>query len=348
MAKGLKNVQLVKVGKWKASTGEYEFTTGDLEELVTTFRGLNSKNGFRPHLKLGHTEAQKFFGQRSGFPSLGEVTRVWRDGDSVYGDIENVPEPLLDLIEKRRYTQLSIELIPSYEYEGATYKNVLVGVALLGAELPAVKGLADLASSLFREDIAQFKDASGKLELSDMPAPATGEKTAEVIALEARLAAAEQAQKDATAANAALLQRIEASENAGRTAAIEAAVDGAIEKGRLLPKHREAAIALGASIDQKVKIKFGEGDKATEKTGVAAFAQFLSDLPEAVALSERGLTTADDTRTAEGEGTAADQLNAKAQKLVADGKKKDFAEAFATVMADPANAELKTRYALGR
>jgi len=357
MARGLKNLQILRVGAWRGSAGETRFELDDLEALVSSYGALGSKTGFRPHLKLGHTDAQKFFGQRNGFPSLGEVTNVWRDGEVVYADITNVPEALLDLIEKRRYTQLSIEIYPSYEYEGVKYRNVLAAVALLGAELPAVKGLNDLAQALFKEEAQIFNDAQGKQEFTEMPATDTDNK-----AIEARLAAAEKAAADATAAaaklttdlaaanvaNTALLARLDNTEKATRTARVTAIVDAGIKDGKIAPKSRDAFIALGeAQAASEAKIKFGEGDKATEKQGVEAFAATVEGMAAIVELGEKGVTKVTKDDKGGGDKSAAERIDAMASDLVQKGKAKTYGEAFAAVMADPANAELKDAYAHG-
>lgn len=358
MAKGLRNVQLIRVGAWRGSAGETRFEVGDLEDIVRSYVALGSKTGFRPHLKLGHTDAQKFFGQRNGFPSLGEVTNVWRDGEVVYADIENVPEALLDLIEKRRYTQLSIEIYPSYEYEGVKYRNVLAAVALLGAELPAVKGLNDLAQALFKDEAQIFNDAQGKQEFTEMPATekTQAEKDAEARELQSRIDAAVAAATSklttdlaaAQTANTALLARLDNTEKATRSARVAAIVDQGIKDGKIAPKSRDAFIAMGeAQAASDAKIKFGEGDKAVEKQGVEAFAATVEGLANVVELDEKGVTKVTKDDKSGGDKSAAERVDAMAQAAVQAGKAKTYTEAFAAVMADPANAELKAAYAAG-
>lgn len=355
MAKGLRNVQLIRAGTWSGSAGPVLFGVGDLEDIVRSFAALGSKYGFRPHLKLGHTEAQKFFGQRAGFPSLGEVVNVWRDGEIVYADIDNVPEPLLDLIEKRRYTQLSIELYPTYEHDGVKYRNVLAAVALLGAELPAVKGLSDLANSLYKEEATLFSEATGKQEFTDM-----ADKPTDEAALQARIdaavaAAVEAATKPlkialeaANVANEALTSRIANSEAANRTAKIEGIVDAAIKDGRIAPKNRASYVAMGeAQAASAAKIVFGEGDKKVEKTGLEAFAEMIGGLAKVVELGETGTSKVPDPKVGEGK-TAGERVDAMAAALVKEGKAKTYAEAIGVVLSDPANATLKSEYALGQ
>lgn len=332
----------MRAGNWTGSAGATEFTIGDLEDMVRSFTGLGAKTGFRPHLKLGHGDAQAFFGQDTGFPSLGEVVNVYRDGDTVYADIENIPDALVDLIATKRYSQLSIELYPKYTHDGVEYKNVLVGVALLGAELPAVKGLKDLREALFKEQPALFAEAQGKQELTAMTTPAQGAETvskAEFEAMQARVTAAEAA---VTAAN----QREVALAARNRTTAITTAVDAALAAGKVGPKLREQAIALGEGFAVTTKIKFGEGADAKEHEGVAAFAAFLEALPVAVDLSERGTTDVNKDKPGAG-GDAGKQVNDLAEKMVKEGKAKTYAEAFRAVLADPANKALKEKYTLG-
>lgn len=354
MPKGLRNVQLIKVGTWSGSKGPTAFNEGDLEDIVRSFTALGGKLGFRPHLKLGHTEAQKFFGQRAGFPSLGEVVNVWRDGTTVFANIENIPEALLDLIEKRRYTQLSIELIPVYKHEGVEYRNVLVGVALLGAELPAVKGLADLAEALYKENATVFADATDRQEFTEMPAPTNEPKAITQADLDAAVQAAVTAAtaklttdlKAATDANAVLLTRINNTDKASRTARITTIVEAGIKAGKILPKSKDAYIAMGeAQAASDAKVKFGDGDKAIEVSGVEAFSAFVDALPKAVDLGENGVTKVADPK--QSGVTPAEQVDALAHKLVKEQKAKDYPTAFAMVMADPANAELKQAYAMG-
>lgn len=353
MPKGLRNVQLIKVGTWSGSKGPTPFNEGDLEDIVRSFGALGGKLGFRPHLKLGHTEAQKFFGQRAGFPSLGEVSNVWRDGSTVYANIDNIPEALLDLIEKRRYTQLSIELIPTYKHDGVEYRNVLVGVALLGAELPAVKGLADLAQALYKEDPTVFKDAGETQEFTEMPAPnepkALTQADLDKAVADAAAAATGKLTTDlkaATDANALLLTRIDNTEKTNRTAKIAGIVDDGIKAGKIAPKSRDAYIAMGeAQAVSDVKVSFGEGDKKVEKAGVDAFSAFVDGLAKIVDLSESGNSNPTDTR--QSGVTAQEQIDAKAHALVKEGNAKDYPTAFAMVVADPANEALKQAYAFG-
>lgn len=344
MPRTLSRVQILRTGTWTGSAGPTKFTTDDLDQVVQSFDALGTKLGLRPHLKLGHTDAQKFFGQRSGFPSLGEVAAVYREDDVLYADFVNVPEALLDLVVKRRYTQVSVELYPSYEYEGSKFSNVLVAVALLGAELPAVKGLKDLADALYKEVQAAFAADQGKLEFT---MPAENKKTDETAPAAAgtdpvvlqRLTAME-------AENKRLTDQLAAQALSAAREKVTAVVDAALGAGRLLPKLKDTALALGeAVISQTTKIKFGEGDKAVEKLPAELFAELINGLGVAVQLGERGVQArrADESTGGKTAGTIIDE---RARKLVSEGKHKDYAEAHAAVIAG-LEPDLKQRYADG-
>lgn len=366
MAKALKNVEIFAVGTWKGSK-EINVTSEDLDAMVQSFNDLSlPTTGYKPMLKLGHQDQQRYFGQKTGAPSLGFVERVWREGDKLLADFANVPDALLALVEQGRYNTLSIEFYPSVEHAGRTFKNVLTAVALLGAELPAVKGLKELALSLFTEKAAPWMGAEGLIEShkdkQESKAVFTQEQVDSLIAaalvserakFDAEKAAAVSAAKaESSTALAEAASKVTAAETRATTAEralidFEAAttdkeivglVDGAIKEGRILPKDKDQFVAIGKSMTAKVKL----GDK--EVSGQDAFKDMLSKMAKQVNLSAR--TAKDETRSAENQdanpGIEVDtQTRAK---MAADPTGKlDYATARKLVLnADP---DLKERYA---
>lgn len=152
MPQDLKGVEIFSTGTHRGSETT-TITEADLDQMVASYDALAGKDGFKPVLKLGHEDAQKYFGQKKGAPNLGFVERIWREGSKILADFANVPNAVIDLIRNRRYNSVSIEMYPKAQIGGKTFANVLTAVALLGAELPAVKGLKELAASLFEEEI---------------------------------------------------------------------------------------------------------------------------------------------------------------------------------------------------
>lgn len=130
-------VELVKVGRWEASTGVFRVTKADLVSAVDAHRaGIKRK----PVLKIGHSDAD------DRVPALGYVDnlRVSADGNTLLGDFVNVPARLAELIPLA-YPDRSIEGFTDYYHQstGTTWPLVIDAVAL-GAVAPGVSDLTSL------------------------------------------------------------------------------------------------------------------------------------------------------------------------------------------------------------
>lgn len=162
-------VELVSVGIWNASTGRTRITAADLKAMVDASQDPQYDV---PPLKIGHDDDrfQDANGNppstRDGQPAYGwvENLRVSDDGKTLIGDLVGVPRMLADVMEtalRRR----SVELVRHDRVGGKTYAAVLSGLALLGVQPPAVKGLADLRA-LFAEQLEQ-KPERFSLQIED-------------------------------------------------------------------------------------------------------------------------------------------------------------------------------------
>lgn len=125
-----------------------EFDEADLETMASNFHAL--KDELRPKLKITHREGQE---KLAGLSSYGDVTDVYTrpgaDGKKrLFAKVANVPNQVREWIRDRRFPERSIELYPEFklgtEENSPTYKNVLKAIALLGAEMPAVTGMAPI------------------------------------------------------------------------------------------------------------------------------------------------------------------------------------------------------------
>src|SRR3990167_4277022 len=95
------NVEIFGVGTWRGSK-TVKVTGEMLDQMVAAFAQLSDKvQGFRPPIKLGHTDAQRFIGQSNGAPALGWIGALRRVGDKVVADFKDVPSSLVDLIRRR-------------------------------------------------------------------------------------------------------------------------------------------------------------------------------------------------------------------------------------------------------
>lgn len=140
----LKGVELLAVGTWNGTgcpEGGCEFTQKHIDQAVKAGKELDGT--FEAPVKLGHDDDQKLL-QTDGYPAAGWVKNLRRVGEKLIGDLVKVPEKVAQLIDAGAYRKRSVELKQDVEIDGTTYPLVLTGLALLGADLPAVEGLKDI------------------------------------------------------------------------------------------------------------------------------------------------------------------------------------------------------------
>jgi hypothetical protein len=350
MAKELNHVEIFATGTWHPSSGKVTITEEDLDDMVQSFTELGSIPGFTPVLKLGHADAQKWFGQKGGSPALGFVSKIWREGRKILANFSNVPDSIVDLISKRRYNSVSVEIFPRYEHEGRTLKNVLFAVALLGAELPAVKGLKELASSLFNASTAFSSADVVVFEKGEpvMTAVQFSQEQHETL-LEAAIAKAVEITKGEFAQKVSDLETSVTKLTGERDRAVEALreftanadkrefetmVETAMKDGKLTPAQKPMALAFADSL--KGMVKFGDGEKPAK----VLFKEFLDGFKAGPDTSEKGSATKKSEFA-----SAAEEVVAKANKLVGEKQATSFAAAVESVLVgDPA---LKARYVAG-
>jgi hypothetical protein len=157
-------VPILKVGKWTDMYGNnVEFTIDDLDEIAKNTNALLKTNLVEPPLKLGHSENQKL-AQEDGYPAIGYVARVYRLGNTLFADFVDIPEKIYNLIKNRAYSKVSAEVYTNLKHPD-TNENIgktLRAVALLGADLPAIKGLGDIEKIYNKEGEYQILNFSEK------------------------------------------------------------------------------------------------------------------------------------------------------------------------------------------
>jgi hypothetical protein len=79
-----------------------------------------------------------------GLPAAGYVERLYIQGDKLMADFRDIPKKIFKLLEKGAYKKVSIEMFENIKIKGKEYKNLLVAVALLGADTPGVMNLSDI------------------------------------------------------------------------------------------------------------------------------------------------------------------------------------------------------------
>lgn len=132
------NVELVKVGTHEISSGTWEVSRQDLADAVAASKAGVVRD---PVLKLGHAGPMG-----DGAPALGRIRnlRLSQGGDVLIGDYTDVPRALAAVIGNA-WPQRSVEGFTGFvAADGRRFGFVVTAVALLGAVMPGVDGLADV------------------------------------------------------------------------------------------------------------------------------------------------------------------------------------------------------------
>lgn len=135
MAHQLKSREILDVGTFNGT----EITGEDLDAIVENFDKLGSNHNVP--LKFGHNDEQEM---TDGQPAIGWITKVFRQGNKLFADFSNMPRTVFEAIKNKLYRTVSVELLFNVDNDGNKFNLVLDAVALLGADHPAVKSLADL------------------------------------------------------------------------------------------------------------------------------------------------------------------------------------------------------------
>lgn len=131
----------MRAGTWDAETGRESITRADLAAAVAAAPQLPD-----PVIKIGHDDPRF-----SGDPALGRVTnlRLADRGDTLIGDLVDMPE-WLAAAAPTAFPQRSAEGVLNFETNNRSYRFALTGLALLGANWPAVTDLDSLQDLLER------------------------------------------------------------------------------------------------------------------------------------------------------------------------------------------------------
>jgi len=145
-----KGLELFEIGQDETK----DYTDEDLEKIITNFEKLQ-KIHRAPLVVLGHDEDQGLL-KKSGLPSAGWVSRIWRKGKKFFGDFKDVPKKVVDVIKKKAYRFPSVEIYRNFVFQGEEYGPVLRRVALLGADIPRVKSLDDVLARYEEDEQGSF------------------------------------------------------------------------------------------------------------------------------------------------------------------------------------------------
>lgn len=350
----LNGIEIFAEGKWNGDN----YTIADLDAMVSAFDGV----GFEPPLKLGHNAAQEKQIMADGQPALGWVGRIYREGATLLADFKNVPQQLYDAIKRGNYKNISAEIYWNYTSNGKQWPRVLRAVALLGADIPAVTGLASI-TGLYADGHNEYKIYNVKEEVN-MDEVVVKELTDKLAALEAQHSVTMAQMTALKDENKNVVAKLTEQSVKAKRAEVREFIRVCKADGRLIPAVEAdvEALLMGASETQicdyaadtcpncKGTGKLADGTKCPDcanKTNLSQrqlIERLFTKLPVVMDFSERGRENGTETFTG-GYSDAGTEVDNRAKHLMSAGKAKTYGEAVKAVLAS--DAELKKNYTGG-
>lgn len=145
-------VQVFKAGTHVDGSGSKDsYSEADLDAIVEAF-GATYPALHEPPLRLGQHEAtESSTGERLPGQSAGWVGGLKREGEYLLAKLVDLPAEVYRAIQGRRYKKVSAGIAWNREINGIRYPKMLDHLALLGANIPAVKGLQSLQTTFLSE-----------------------------------------------------------------------------------------------------------------------------------------------------------------------------------------------------
>lgn len=231
--------EIFATGTWGAMTGQRDtYTIADLDEMVRAFNELYPET-HRPPLRLGghdHTLA----------PAVGWVDRIWRDGEKLLAEFTDVPTVVFEAIQAGRYDSVSSGIHWNRKIGETVYPRLLHHAAILGAEVPAVKGLKPLRTLLSEDEAECHVYSQTPVETRVYTEQLSKESDMGEQEERARAERAEQELKDMKAANVKkdeenekLAKRLYSETSERDASEVREFCEAAVKDGRMTPATRD-------------------------------------------------------------------------------------------------------------
>lgn len=257
----LNAVEIFAEGTWVGSRGVMKWSASDMDEIVENTNKMIKKGLLKPKLKIGHSETQigekavVMEGQEDGDPRMGSISNfksITMDGPNgkkrkvILADFADIPDIVFKSIQAKLYTDVSAE-VEFFKAIGWA----ISAVALLGADTPAVKGLADL-QAFFSDVTINNLDSNARLCFSE-PIIKGGYKMPEEINATPDSNASANLQDPSTVRDLLKDNNKLRSDNSAKNEVLEKLKKESKEKDEELEKYKQAAL-LNKFTEQKEKI----------------------------------------------------------------------------------------------
>lgn len=265
--------EVFKVGTHVDAKGRVRtWTEADLDKMAA---GYNPANHEAP-ICIDHNEGA---GPVTGGPAYGWVEALKRDGTKLLAKFKQVVPGFAKAVHDGLFKKRSISVYPD---------GSLRHVAWLGAQPPAIKGLADFA---FQDDgeVITYSETILKGEpgmtIEELQAKLAAETEARLVA-EGKVKTAEDTVKTLSSENAKLTTSFAEAEANRKRTEIETFVDLGIEKAKVLPAWKKAGLVeFMSGLDSDTETyQFSEG--VAKQTRLDWFKGFLSSFAEHPLFSE--------------------------------------------------------------
>lgn len=207
------DIEIFKTGKHTDSAGRVrEWTEADLAEIETKY---NQQKDHEAPLVIGHPAVDA--------PAYGWVESVQRRGDRLYATLKDIGEEVKQWVDRKFFKKVSIALYPD---------GLLRHIGLLGAQPPAIKGLAPIR---FNEINYKEWTMSDELERIEKLNGTVAQLNEKVTLLTGQLTEFSENNKTLTAENAALKKQVSEVKATADAAAFADFTDKLVQVGKVLP-----------------------------------------------------------------------------------------------------------------
>lgn len=338
------DVEAFAAGTWNGD----KYTVEDLQAMVANFQALGET--VKPPVKLGHNEKQLKEIMQDGQPALGWVKSLRCVKDKLIATLTQVPDIVYKAIKAGRYKRVSSEIYWNYKQGGKVFDKVFAGLALLGADIPAVSTLADLEAYLSQsmpgasfdriachswemdDGGSQINSHEGEHNMADKDD--TKIYTDKIAALEqqiAELTPEAAASKTYKAELDALKKNLSDGKKAAQETDLKAFCEGLVTAGKLTPACRDILTDFG---------KHSYSEDSGYSIPVSTVIEALKTFEKAViSFDEKGTS---DKKKDEGEKHVFTEAEEKAKAYQKENPKASLGEAYKAVFN--ADKELFDRY----
>lgn len=254
----IEDLEIFESGNWRGDV----YTEQDLDEIVEAFS--HTREALKPHLKLGHSDKQTLL-QKDGYPAAGWITGLKRSGKKLLATVENIPDKIYDLIQKKAYGRISSEIYWNLKLNDKKHRRALRAVALLGGDTPEVHSLNDFINLYTENFDAELKIYDTK-ETDMSEDKKLHELETEIKEFNKKLSEFENENRILSQENSKLKEDFKTMEYNKKVSEVENYLEGQVSEGRITPAQVKFYRALLIDDGEEVKTYTDDNNHKVECT----------------------------------------------------------------------------------